>query len=349
MAERAYNVVQVGIQSAHGTPAAATKILPVEPGVIEENDRGYNSPQEDFGRVSRHQPGRPYYGMRGGTLPLNGEVTFEDIIRILTAHAGAAVITSTNTPTETTTKTHTYTFDETSDTKKRLSIEAGTLDTAQDEWLISDGLVDELEIGFEDITVPGASPWTYRATVIGKGRSVSVLTGSLSAPALLETAQGHLTTLFEGTNATAYGSLSELAAHLVGYKMRSTLGLVRRAYGGSDDEFDAFGYGKAEVTVTARVKISASSKSDIYDIYNAAGAPSTSRRWRIKALGSTVPASNPVTAKSIVIDHQLIFENVVPSDRDGEDVYEITAYAGYDATLGSRAAVAVTNNVATLP
>jgi hypothetical protein len=148
---------------------------------------------------------------------------------------------------------------------------------------------------------------------------------------------------------TAFASLSELANHLVGYRLRSSLGLARRIYGGTVDTFSAYGFGRAEVDVTARVKVSASSKSNIYDIWNVAQAPVTERRWRIKSSGTTAPGSSPATAKSLTIDHRLIFENVVPVDRDGEDVYEVTAHAAYDSTLASRLQINVYNAIAALP
>lgn len=344
MAERAFNVVQLGVQAVHGTSVAATSILPVDPGVIQSEDRGYASPDEDYGRVGRHNPGRAYYGVRGATFPLNGEVTFEDIIRVLSAHGGTGVITIVNLE-----ENWAFTWDETSDTKKRLTAEVGTKDTTQDQWRVGDVLVDELELSYEDLTVPGASPWRYSATCIGKAREVFTLTGALAAPPILETAQGHLTTLLEGSTATAFASLTELTNSLVGYRLRSSLGLARRIYGGTADTFSAYGFGRAEVDVTARVKISATSKANIYDIWNVAQSPVTERRWRVKVLGTTAPGSSPATPKSITIDHRLIFEEVVPADRDGEDVYEVAAHAAYDTALASRLQVNVYNAVAALP
>lgn len=347
MAERAFNVLQLGFQSAFGTPVPATAIVPVEPGIIAELDRGAVSAREDVGRLGIHNPGRGYTGTRAAQVPLNGEVTYEDFVRALSLHAGTATITSVNTPAETTTKEWAFLWDETSDTSKLGTIELGT-EASQDQWELADAKVDQIDFGFDDLTVPGASPWTFRATAFGRDRGLAALTGALAVPATLETVQGHLTTLYEGPTTTAFAALAELANTLVMFRATSVRNLARRKYGGTTDTFDAYGFGEAAVSFVARVRITADTKANIYDVWNVGGAVATERRWRIKALGASVAGSSPVTPKSLTCDARVRFETVAPADRDGEDVYEINGYMVYDATNGSRFKTALVNNVAAL-
>lgn len=335
-AESTFEVVQVGRQAAHGTPVAATTRLAVEPGAMVSLDRAYESPDETYGGISRHRPGRANYGVRASEIPLNGLLTFEQFILLAESHFSGGV-----TPTGTGPYVWAHAGDETADTLKRLSIEAGTLDNALNQWLIADALINELSASFDALQAPGNSPWRVRATAIGKNRVQQALTAALSVPAGLETAEGHLTQLFEGSTATAFASLAELADSLISFELRSNLNLKRRVRGSaSGDTFSVYGRQKRETSIVAMVAIGTTADADIHDIFTAAGSVAQERRWRVKINGSGT--------KVITFDFRPRFTGLPISDNDGEQVYSAEADCVYDSTLGSDIVATTTNGVSTL-
>jgi hypothetical protein len=332
--DQVFNKIQLGQQSAHGTPVAAAIVYPADAGAVIELDRATTSPEEDYGDISRHHAGRSYHGVRAAQLTLASEARFEDLPEMLEMHVEGGV-----TPTGTDPYTWQYDFDETADTLKRYTIEAGS-DSALDQYEISDALATDLELGFDALTVPGAQPWRVSATILGKDRVVAAVTAGLSAPPALETMLGHNTTLLEGPVATAFSALPELSAHLAQFRMRSALNLARRVYGGSDSP-TAFGRGAGTVEFEALLKISASSKTNIHDVWNVSGSLVTERRWRIKVDGSGT--------KEMTIDGRVAFTTIPIGDRDGERVYQVNGYFVKDATLASRGRITIINGVSTLP
>lgn len=336
MSEIVFDKLQLGLQT--GTPAApgaavaATIIHPIDAGLIDpELDRGYDSPDEDFGELARHQAGRGYYGLRSAGVPIVMDLRFEDAMRVLEMILAGGITPSGVNP-----YTWTYTADNASDTCKLYTAEVGS-ETAQDQYQLSTCIVDELELGYDPITTPGAHPWKARARLVALNRTTAALTAALVALQSMETVQGHLTTFLEGTTATAFAALTELANHLVGYKLTISRGRPYRPYGGTSDLAAGFGTGKLDARVAMQVKRSASSKAALEDIVNAAGSVASERRARIKATGSGT--------KVFQIDHRLRYESVKRAERDGESIYEVAAHAVKDATLASSLQVVVINAV----
>lgn len=335
-----FNTVALGAQAAHGTPVAARVIFPVDPGIMPDLDRATTSPEEDYGDISRHHAGRSYHGLRAAGMTLTGEARFEDLPELLEMHVEGGVV-----PVETALGSGnwvwTYTFDELSDSLTRYTIETGA-DTAEDAWQLQDALTTSLELGFDALTVPGASPWKFSAELMARDRKQNPLTVGLSAPLPAETMLGHHTALHEGPTGTAFAALPELAAHLAQFRMTSNLNLTRAAYGNAtDDTFASYIRGGGEVTFDAMIRISASSKTNIHDIWNVGSSLVTERRWRIPVTGSG--------AKKMTIDARVAFTAVPLQDRDGERIYGVSGYFVKDPTLASRGVITVTNGVAALP
>jgi hypothetical protein len=312
--------------------------MPIDPGVAFDLDRGAASPDEDFGGLARHRAGRGSYGMRqaGSTVP--GIVTFETIMTLL-----EGALEGGNTPTGAgADKTWTYQFDELSDTLKSYTLEEA--DELQG-WQIPGAIISELELGFDALTVPGEVPWRFSATYIGRNKTPITITPALVAPAILETAEGHLARIYEGTTATAFGSLAELAAHLVQYRLRIPLGTKLRGYGSASDVPQAHGREKPAITFEALIRETASSKSNIYDIFATSGPVMTERRWRIVTQGSVIPTT--AVNKELRIEHRGRFTAVPHGDRDGERLYQVTGDVVYDSTLASAGQITVINGQAT--
>lgn len=330
-----FNTVALGAQAAHGTPVAARVIFPVDPGIMPDLDRSTTSPEEDYGDISRHHAGRSYHGLRAAGMTLTGEGRFEDLGELLEMHAEGDV-----TPTGAGPYTRVYTFDELSDSLTRYTIETGA-DTAEDAWQLQDALVNSFELGFDALTVPGASPWKFSAELMARDRVQSALTAGLSAPLPLETMLGHHTALHEGPTSEAFGDLDELVAHLAQFRFTSNLNLTRAAYGNAtDDTFASYVRGGGEITFEAMVRISSSSKTNVHDIWNVASSLVTERRWRIPVTGSGT--------KTATIDARVAFTAVPLQDREGERIYGVSGYFVKDPTLASRCVITVVNGVATL-
>lgn len=333
MAEAVFHKLQFGRQTVVGTPVAATTIFPCT-GTVIDLDRAYANPDEDYGELSDEQTGRGSFGVRGAELSLEADARFQDLMHPLEMHVAGGVVPSGIGP-----YTYTYTWDNTADTVKFYTAE----DTDETQGWRGTGLVlDELTLGFDALSAPGNAPWRVGGSGLLLDRSATAATGSLTAPASMETLEGHLTQLYEGTTATAFASLTELSASLISFRLTSTANRVRRPYGGTSDVATAYGFSaKPGVTFEAMVKLGATSKTNIHDIYNTAGSVVQERRWRVKVTGS---GTNTLT-----IDARVRFRSVNIGDRDGERTYLVNGSFVKDATLASRGQIILVNSVASIP
>ena len=339
MAENVFHVAQIGPQTgtmlALGAAVPAITILPVTEVVSPELDRGSAYPQEDYGRNIANHAGRGYVGVRGANVSLTGELTFEQAMHLLEMTFAGGIV-----PTGTDPYTWVYPLEnDSSPTVVPYSIETGS-ETAQDQWLLQSFLVDELTLGFDALAAPGASPWTYEASGLAINRVQQALTASLTSTAV-ETMQGHLTTIKEGSTATAFASLAELTASLIQYELVIRRSLVLRPYGGSGDVAARMGFSeKTNGEFTAQIAHSATAKTNIHDISTATGPVKGERRWRITATGTGT--------KLMHIDARVGFMTVQKGERDGESTYEITGEIVDDSTLDAGAQITIINSIADL-
>jgi hypothetical protein len=137
---------------------------------------------------------------------------------------------------------------------------------------------------------------------------------------------------------TAFASLSELAAHLVQYRITVACPKPPRVYGDDADDFmTGVGAAKRDISFEALLKVSSSSVTNVFDIFNVSGGLPTDRRWRIKANGSGV--------NEFTIDGRVRFNsvNVNPDGRDGERLLAVSGYYVYDSDLTSDIEWIITN------
>lgn len=292
MADKVFDYIQMGKETVRGTAVAADIVYPGKTGE-PELDRGYLNPEEDYGGMSDSHAGRGSMGVRGASVSLDSDVRFEDILHPFEMHLATA-----GAPTGAGPYVYTHTSDETSDSVTTYTMEVGGTPDANDQYQLAGCVIPELSIGFDALSAPGNAPWTMSAQVEAFNRIISAKTAGQTPPTVLETAEGHLTQLFQGAVGTAFASLSELSASLVSYRLTSTRPFVRRAYGSAaGDVATGWGLGeKAGATFEAGIKIGASSKADIHDIFMTAGSPITERRWRVKVNGSSLATQNEVQA-----------------------------------------------------
>lgn len=321
MAEMVFDVIQLGRQTVAGTAVAATKRWPGKADA-PNLDRSYRTPDEDWGRIGLEQANRGNYGARGADCRLTADVTYETVMDALEMHLAGSIV-----PTGTNPYTWTYSADETSLTTKYYTIELGS-ETAQDQWRLTGCVIDELSLGFDALSAPGNAPWTLEGSVLALNREINALTGALSGPSVAESLEGIYTTLSEGSTATAFGSLPELAGSLKSFRLTSRMPFVRRIYGGTSDIATAWGLSEhGTVTFTAAVKIGGTAKTNLHDIYNVSGSTPTDRRWRIRHTSGT---------KTFTVDSRVRFTTTGRGNHEGEAIYEIEGVMAYDATLGSR-------------
>jgi hypothetical protein len=166
---------------------------------------------------------------------------------------------------------------------------------------------------------------------------------AVAARSGLEVVQGHLTRLYEGTTATAFASLSEIAGSLKSYTQTAERNLVPRAYGSASDVPTKFGFTEqSNGTFESMVAVNATSKSDFHDIWNvAAPAPLGERRWRLKALGNNGSHYFQIDARVAIL--------AVPYDEhDGERLFKVSGEFVDDSTLGASHTITIVNGVSGL-
>lgn len=337
--ENVFNLVQFGAQAGTayvpGSPVAATVLWPVESPVAFDLDRSSQYPKQDRGRNVRNSAGTGYHGIRGASTTLAGQVRFEDVHDILEMIFAGGVAASGAGP-----YTRVYPFEALTPTLVPRTIEGGNTDTVQSQMRLDSCLVDSLTIGFPDIVAPGAYPWTLSASIVALDRENIALTAGQVARTGLETVQGHLTRLYEGTTATVFASLTELTGHLKSFTATFNRNLARRAYGGATDVPDHFGFKDMSIaTFEAKVAVSATSKTDFHDIWNAAAPASLGeRRWRLKAAGTGT--------KAFTLDLRAGIMAVPYDDVDGERVFKVTGEMADDSTLSAMAQITTISGIA---
>lgn len=341
MTEQVYNKVQLGQQSAVGTAVAATTVFPVDQGFLGfELDRAAESPDEDFGSNSREMAGRTSTGVRWATASLPFVARFQDFMHVQQMHFDTATTAGAGP------YTHTTIFDDSgallSTALKPYTIQYGVSGSTQDEHRATGCIATGLTLGFDALSAPGNSMWKGTLDLVAVNRAQAAMTGSLSAPATLETMEGHLTTITAGSTGTAFGSLTALTSSLKQFEMTSALNAAGRAYGGSTDIASGIGVsGKGNVDFTGLIAISSANKTEFEDTYEVSGSVASERRIRIAIAGSGTNAAT--------LDFRASYRAVDVGEHDGERLYSIKGVFVYDSTLASRAQWITTNSVATIP
>lgn len=338
MSEQIYTKVSLGRQSVVGTAVAGSTIFPVETGFLGfDLDRASESPDEDIGVADRELAGRESTGIRQASATLPFVASFQNFMHPLEMHVAGSVA-----PTGAGPYVYTYTYDSTADTLKPYTIEYGDENSTQDEWRAIGAVANQFDFGFDDLAAPGNAMWTGSLGLLAMDRKANAMTGSLAVPATLETMEGHTTTLAEGSTATAFASLAELTTSLASFRMSSALNAVGRPYGSTGDTATAWGRsGHGNIDFEAKVKIGATSKTDILDVFDVSGPLPTEKRWRITIDGT---GNNVMT-----IDARVRYRAVNLGDRDGERLYGINGVFVRDSTLGGRAQFKLTNDVSAIP
>ena len=327
MAESIYRAFQLGVESTYGTAVAATTIIPVDEGSGEFTlNRGTRFPDEDFGSQVAWYSSRGSHGVRMGSASVSADARFEDLGQFLRMIIAAPVYTGVGPYTQT------YTAGTTTDTSVSYT---ARIDADVQDFVATGVKASSLTLEYDAIAAGENSPWKVSADLVANNVTKGTATPALTIPATLETMEGHLTQLYLGTTATAFTALAELSAHLVQYSLTIEQERPLRPYGSTVDYATSLGLRKRRSTMSALVRLSASSITDIYDVFDVAGGAVEERRARVKVNGSGT--------KSMTIDHRLAFMNVVPDPdgRDGEYLLSVEGNATYDATQATDLVIAI--------
>lgn len=334
MAESVYRVLQLGAETTFGTEVDATTVYPCDPGSGEFTlDRATQIPDEDFGTQIASLGGRGSHGVRIATGSLSSQARFEDLGHPLQMFGAAAAYTGSGPYAQA------YTFGATSSTYKSYTVESNN-DVSGGDMVATGVVATSLDLGFDNIAAGENTPWTVNVDLQGANLTKGTATAALAAPTVLETIEGHLSTLATGDTSTAFASLTAMTGHLVSYRLRGDQDKPLRPYGSATDVASAIGIRKRTMTVDMMLKFSTTSISDVWDIFTVAGGLPTERRARVVATGSGT--------KSLTIDHRLLFTDVhlEPDGRDGEILASVTATCTYDSTLATDVKVALAGIVA---
>ena len=188
----------------------------------------------------------------------------------------------------------------------------------------------------------GTSMWKGTLDLVAVNRTQSAMTAAQTAPATLETMEGHLTTLSAKDTSTAFASLTAISGSLKQFSMTSALNAIGRVYGGSTDIPTGIGVsGKGTVDFDMLIAISSANLTEFEATFEVSGSVASERRFRIAIAGS---GTNTAT-----LDFRGRYRAVDVGEVDGERLYACKGVFVYDATLASRAMWITTNSVATIP
>lgn len=282
--ERVFHKTQIGHETTPGLAVPATAILNGESGSISAMDRSPDDLQEDYGMISKAQPGRMSYGVRHATLPFRGVVRFEDIQQFLEAGVAGGV-----TPVATQTgavQTWTFPADNTGTTLVSQTIEDGDNVAV---YQLPFSLLTQLTMSFTNLASPGNSPWTLAAEWMAQDKIViPSFSGGAVSPTSAETAMGHLTRAYLGSTSTAFASLSEEvginAANIV-----IPTGVTPRVWGSAQDVYQSIGRMNRlpTGTFTFYQTTSAPLSDTVSNIYNYwATAPTVAQEQRLRIVCS---------------------------------------------------------------
>ena len=338
MSEAIFNKMQLGRETTAGTGVAATTGFPIDQGFLGfELDRASESPDEDYGSASREQAGRESHGIRLATAPLPFVGRFQDLMHPLEMHVKGSV-----SPTGAGPYVYVYGFDDTSLTLKPYTMEYGDINSTQDEHRGVGVIATGFDFGFDALSAPGNSMWKGTLDLLALDREANAMTAGQSAPATLETMEGHLTTLAYGSTSTAFASLTALTSSLKSFRFTSGINAQARAYGGTTDKATEWGRSqKGDITFEAMLKMSATTKTNMHDVHNVSGSVASEQRWRIAVDGS---GNNAAT-----IDARVRYRAVDVGEHEGERLYLCKGVFVYDSTLATRGTITLTNDIASVP
>jgi len=242
---------QFGKQSAHGTPVTPTRAIAWS-GVLDYQPNWTQQTDIDVGSID---PVLPDFRIGSDiTANVTGSLTYDDIPLIMSAgvRGGVSAVTSSST----------YQW-----THQALSLTATTLDEFTttwgddfngDTWQARDGILESIELGFDE----SLGPWTFTGGWrFGEADSGIVAPTNFAVGSNLPLVHGGDTKLFIDSTSGGIGTtLIADALHRASISITNSIDIKRFAQG-SNSRFAVAGYGLGEREITARFTFAKTSQT----------------------------------------------------------------------------------------
>ena len=323
MGEVALRFLQAGLESAKGTPTAATRILQAR--VASANftiPREF--PEDDLGSLP--SANRHYDGVKDYGFTIEGETTYEQLPWFLaTAVAGSVSPSTVNT----TVGRSVYAPQTTAggDDLQSATVEFGD-DTQEFECEYCE--VTRFTLGFDTLTPGQAAPLNASWEYITQSMTSNTKTASLTVPTV-ETILGTGGTINLGATSTAFGSLAALTGSLRSFSLNWDNALGRKVFIEDGKTYSLIGRGRRTITFDAIFEGNAAGVTRFVEWDNA-----TEKRARILFKGTTVTGSSPATDKQLQLDFRYVATSFDPiGSEDTNTVFAISGRLLPDTALGA--------------
>lgn len=310
---------QIGMQSALGTPATATRVLPLR-GVPNVN-RNWTEPDVDTGSLFPILP--PFRGPEDNTQSLSGQADYNSLIYLMRMCLGPVT-----TPVAGAGDAQTWIWEVDGDTSadfEYATIEFG--DDAGDAFKLSDSIVESLRLQFAD---KGAV--TADASVrIGTAEYPASLTGSLSALDLdYFVIYGKDCSVFLDDTSGGIGSTELPDAHAIDLAITNTVDLKRFADG--SQSFGVSAYGRSGMEVVARFTF-AKTAAVLDECENWAADAAVDRYISLSFASTENIETGPDVPYSLKVNFPARWYVHEESEVGGNAVVVLEGHAFYDADL----------------
>jgi hypothetical protein len=317
--------IQIGKESTKGTAVPATAALLGD--LTMDEAHTIHRPEENRGNLASYTR-----SVKVGTeakLSFQGDATFEQILYWL--HMG---MLGNVTPTGAgSAKTWLFTPDmDGAGVFDSFTIEHGNnIQAYEAEYCMASAI---------EIAFAMNAPTTIKVDIFGRQKTAVSFTTALTPPTV-ETILGQKWKLYIDAETGTMGA-TELAAHLIAASYKINTGLSPRHYGDGNLYFTRYFEGKKSVELKLTLAFSASAETERTKFDG-----STLRLVRLQNIGSLISGSD---YKKLTLDFCGIYTSFPPlSDRDGEEIVEITLQSQMGSTYTKLFEAAVVNAVAALP
>lgn len=331
---RRFRKHQVGVQSAFGSNAAATRILPYKGAIVVEPNR--TQPDVDTGSLDPILPS--FRGATEITGSWDGNAAFDDLPYIYALGIKGGV-----TPTGSTAKTWAF---------QAASLTADALDYVTEEWgddVTSDvveagsGVIDQFTLAFGDDL--GAFTVSTQ-NVYARAAYGSLFTNGLTIDTNPEWVYGAHTVVYMDSTAGSIGITPIVdAVHNASFSVNNNLDRKRFA-NGSNTAWELAGFGRGPREVEFKLTV-AKSAAMVAEAQTLDDTPVPTRYFDIKTTSTEV-----ISGTATPYSNSIRFPAELISREDGEiennTVITLTYRGKYDSTLGYALRCSVVNSLASL-
>ena len=300
MGEVALRFLQMGLESVKGTPVAATRIL-----MARITNPNFNRPREfvEEDRGTLVGASRFIGGVDDYAFSIDAEgANYEQLPMLFSTCVKGDV-----SPVNFATAAYRYTFTPqttaTGDDLDSATVEFGD-DSQEFECEYAEGT--GFTLGFDTLAVGQASPVKFTGNYLTQSLASNTKTAGLSVPTV-NTILATGANFYLGSTSTAFGSLSEVTAHLRSFNMDYQNGLGRKVFVGDGTTFSNIGRGRRVVTFTGTVEGDSTGVTRFVEWDLA-----TEKRMRVRFQGPIISGTSPATVYRLTIDGRFVFTSFDP-------------------------------------